>query len=106
MSSVEQLHSSPGAAPGLLDDTELRTHVVNCRGGSTGPFAGIIPSAPPVDVMPAMRRGSHLLVPERGTGWIHVNPGELMRQVELRQREWKYFTEVVAMAKAWPSIIT
>jgi Nucleotidyltransferase domain len=97
----EQLHPWRGPEPGLLDDTELRTHVVKCHGGWTGPFAEIIPSAPPVDVMPAVREGSHLLVPERGTGWIDVDPERLMRQIEQRQREWKYFTEVVGMVKAW-----
>lgn len=97
----EQLHPWRGAEPGLLDDTELRTHVVTYQGGSTGPFAEIIPSAPPVDVMPAVREGSHLLIPERETGWIDVDPEKLMRQVEQRQREWKYFTEVVGMVKAW-----
>ena len=51
--------------------------------------------------MPAVREGSHLLIPERGTGWIDVDPEKLMRQVEQRQREWKYFTEVVGMVKAW-----
>ena len=51
--------------------------------------------------MPAVREGSHLLIPERGTGWIDVDPEKLIRQVEQRQREWKYFTEVVGMVKAW-----
>jgi Nucleotidyltransferase domain len=97
----EQLHPWRGAEPALLDDTELRRHVVNCHGGWTGPFAEIIPSAPPVDVMPAVRKGAHLRIPERGTGWIDVDPEKFMRQVEQRQREWKYFTEVVGMVKAW-----
>jgi hypothetical protein len=97
----EQLHPWRGAEPGLLDDTELRSHVVKCRGGFTGPYAEIIPTAPPVDVMPAVRQGSHLLIPERGTGWIDVDPEKLMRQVAQRQREWDYFTEVIKMVKAW-----
>jgi len=90
-----------GAREGLVRDTEQRRHVVTCRGGWIGEFTGIIPSAPPVDVMPAVREGSHLLVPERGTGWIDVDPEQLMRKVAQRQREWKYFTEVVGMVKAW-----
>lgn len=104
---LEQLHPLSDdllpdeAREGLVRDTEQRTHVVTCRGGWIGQFTGIIPSAPPVDVMPAVREGSHLLVPERGTGWIDVDPEKLMRRVAQRQREWKYFTEVVGMVKAW-----
>jgi hypothetical protein len=98
---LEQLHPWRGAKGGLLKETEQRTHVVTYRGDSAGPFAEIIPSAPPVDVMPAVRGGSHLLIPERGNGWIDADPEKLIRQVEQRQREWKYFTEVVKMVKAW-----
>jgi hypothetical protein len=113
---LEQLHPlsddlmQEGAREGLVKETELketkqRTHVVTCRGGWTGPFAEFIPSAPPVDVMPAVREGSHLLVPERDpqgkSKWVDVDPETLMRQVAQRQREWEYFTEVVGMVKAW-----
>ena len=71
---LEQLHPWRGAEAGLLKETEQRTHVVTYHGDSAGPFTEIIPSAPPVDVMPAVREGSHLLIPERGTGWIDVDP--------------------------------
>jgi hypothetical protein len=98
---LEQLHPWRGGGGGPLKETEQQDHVVTYRGDSAGPFAEIIPSAPPVDVMPAVREGSHLLIPERGNGWIDVDPEKLMRQVEQRQREWKYFTEVVKMVKAW-----
>lgn len=98
---LEQLDPWHGGGQSLLRETELRRHVVTCRGGWTGPFADIIPSAPPLDVMPTVREGSHLMVPERGTGWIDVDPAKLMRQVEQRQREWKYLTEVVRMVRAW-----
>ena len=95
------MHPWRGAAGGLLKETEQRTHVVKYNGDWAGPFKELIPSAPPVDVMPAVREGSHLLIPERGTGWIEVDPEWLIRQVEQRQREWKYFTKVVGMVKAW-----
>lgn len=98
---LEQLHPWRGATGGLLRETEQRRHVVKYQGDWAGPFREIIPSAPPVDVMPAVRKGSHLLIPERGTGWIDVDPELLIRQVEQRQREWKYFKEVVGMVKAW-----
>lgn len=98
---LEQLHPWRGGGQGLLRETELLTHVVKYHGDSTGPFKEIIPSAPPVDVMPAVREGSHLLIPERGTGWIDVDPEYLIRQVAERKREWRYFTEVVGMVKTW-----
>jgi hypothetical protein len=82
-------------------DAEIRTHVVRCLNVSTGPFSGIIPSAPPVDVMPAVRLGSHLLVPARRTGWIDVDPEKFKREIQQRQREWEYFAEVTKMVKAW-----
>jgi hypothetical protein len=109
---LEQLHPLSGTEA-LIKGTEQRTHVVNCHGGSTGPYAEFIPSAPPVDVMPAVRKEpnllgkSPLLVPELGEGgakWIDVDPETFMRQVEQRQREWKYFTEVIKMVKTWAKL--
>ena len=97
----EQLHPWLGAREGALKETEQRSHVVTCYAGWTEALAEVVPMAPPVDVMPAVREGSHLLIPERGTGWIDVDPEKFMRQVEQRQREWKYFKEVVGMVKAW-----
>jgi hypothetical protein len=100
----EELHPWLGAAGELGKESEQRTHVVKYNGDWTGPFAEVIPSAPPVDVMPAVREGSHLLIPERGTGWIDVDPERLIREVAQRQREWEYFTEVVGMVKAWAKL--
>jgi hypothetical protein len=97
---IEQLHPMTGEE-GLVKDTKLGAHVVKCYSDVPRPFAGVIPSAPPVDVMPAVREGFHLKVPERAKGWIATDPEKLIRQVERRQREWKYFTEVVGMVKAW-----
>lgn len=96
---LEQLH--PWLEIGLLKETEQRRHVVTLHGDWAGPFKDIIPVAPPVDVLPAVREGSHLLIPERGTGWIETDPENLIRQVEQRQREWKYFTAVSGMVKEW-----
>jgi len=98
---LEQLHPWQGTTGGLLPETDQHTHVVTYRGDWAGPFRDIIPGAPPVDVMPAVREGSHLLIPERGTGWIETDPEELIRQVAQRQREWKYFTAVTGMVKEW-----
>jgi hypothetical protein len=102
---IEQLH--PGRESdggGLLKETEQRRHVVNYNDNWLGPFKGFIPSAPPVDVMPAVQEGTHLLIPERGTGWIEADPEWLIRAVEERQRQWKYFTKVVGMVKAWAKL--
>jgi hypothetical protein len=121
---IELLHPLSGA-DALLKGTEQRTHVVKCddrivkcSGGSAGPYAEIFPTAPPVDVMPAVREKPYLRekspllvpeldrVPELGTGrrkskWVDVDPETFMRLIEQRQREWKYFTEVIRMVKAW-----
>lgn len=97
---LEQLHPWRGATGGLLKETEQRTHVVKYRGDWVGPFKDI-PYVPPVDVLPAVREGSHLLIPERGTGWIETDPERLMRRVEERKREWNYFAEVSGMVKEW-----
>jgi hypothetical protein len=98
----EGLGAGRGPASRVVRHTEARNHVVKCRDVSLGPFEGIIPSAPPVDVMPAIRAGSHLRVPERLNGrWVDVDPEKLMRLVEERKREWKYFDEVVWMVKYW-----
>lgn len=97
----KQLHPWLGAAGELGKETTRGRHVVTYNGDWSGPFRGIIPSAPPVDVMPAVRKGSHLVIPERDTGWISADPEDLIRKVEQRQREWKYFKAVVGMVKAW-----
>jgi hypothetical protein len=110
---LELMHPLSGTEA-LLKGTEQRTHVVNCYGGSAGRYSEFFPSAPPVDVMPAVREKpnllerSHLLVPELaadgGGKWAPVDPETFMRQVEQRQREWKYFTEVIKMVRAWAEL--
>ena len=91
-----------GGVTGPVGRTELRNHVVKCPDVSLGPLDGIIPSAPPVDVMPAIRKGSHLRVPEQRSGrWVDVDPEKLIRLVAERTREWEYFDEVVRMIKDW-----
>ena len=98
----QRLGAGQGPLTREISGTQLRNHVVRCQDVSLGPFDGIIPSAPPVDVMPAIRRGSHLLVPERRNDrWVDVDPEKLIRLVEERKREWKYFDEVVRMVKVW-----
>jgi hypothetical protein len=88
---------------GLVHDTELRNHVVKCDlDPSLGPLDAILPDTPPVDVMPAIRDGSHLRVPERLSDcWIDVDPERLMEMVAARERAWSNFDEVVQMIKAW-----
>lgn len=85
-----------------ISSTSPGDHVVKCTDVSLGPLDGIIPSPPPVDVMPAIRQGSHLLIPEQHTGkWKDTDPEQLIRLVAERKREWRYFDEVVRMVKVW-----
>ncbi len=98
----ERLGSGQGPMTRLAYKTQLRDHVVRCDDVSLGPFEGIMPSGPPVDVMPALREGSHLKVPHRRKNtWEDTDPEKLIRLVAERKREWKYFDEVVRMVKHW-----
>jgi hypothetical protein len=41
----------------------------------------------PIDVMPALREGDHLVVPERDSdGWVDVDPGRFVDMSLERQR--------------------
>jgi hypothetical protein len=99
----ETLQAGLGRPLGLVHETELRNHVVKCDlSPSLGPLDAIIPDPPPVDVMPAIREGSHLRVPERlSDRWIDVDPERLMGMVAARERAWSNFDEVVRMIKDW-----
>ena len=59
----DKLHPWLGASEGLPKETEQRTHVVTYLRRLDCPFEDIIPVPPPVDVMPAVREGSHLRDP-------------------------------------------
>jgi hypothetical protein len=99
----ETLQAGQGRPLGLVQRTELRNHVVKCAlDPSLGPLDAVIPSAPPVDIMPAIRVGSHLRVPERRSHrWVEVDPERLIKMVAAREREWANFDEVVRMIKVW-----
>jgi predicted nucleotidyltransferase len=99
----ETLQAGLGRPLGLVHGAELRNHVVKCDlSPSLGPLDAIIPDPPPVDVMPAIREGSHLRVPEcLSDRWIDVDPERLMRMVAARERAWSNFDEVVRMIKDW-----
>lgn len=85
----------------VVHASDIRNHVVRCRNVALGRYVGM-PSAPPVDVMPAYRHGSILRVPEqRSHKWVNVNPEKLQRLVAERTREWEYFDDVVKMVKHW-----
>lgn len=83
-------------------DTELRDHVVRCYLDSqsaseepaSGPFA--------VEVMPAIRAGSTLRVPERREDrWRTVDPEHLVRESAVREREWPHYPAMVRLLKHW-----
>lgn len=93
----------------LVHDTDKRNHVVKANlEPSWGPLLdAIVPSAPPMDVMPAIREGTHLRIPERlnprlrKDPWIAADPEKFMRMVAARQRQWSNFDKVVRMIKVW-----
>lgn len=100
---VAQLGGGPGSESSLVEKAEPRNHVVRCDLDiSLGWLDDLIPSVPPFDIMPAVREGSHLLVPEkRNDRWVDVDPENLIRLVQDRQREWAYFERSVRMFRAF-----
>jgi predicted nucleotidyltransferase len=101
--------SLQGGLFSMVHDTEKRNHVVKANlDPSWGPFLdALVPIAPPIDIMPAIRVGSHLRVPERlnrdlsDEPWVEVDPEKLMRMVAARRREWSNFDKVVRLVKVW-----
>lgn len=93
-----------------VHSTEKKNHVVKAElEPSWGPLDGIVRGAPPMDFMPAVRKGTHLRVPERlnpqrrAEPWIEVNPEKLQSMVAERTREWENFDNVVRMVDDWAS---
>jgi hypothetical protein len=65
-------------------------------------FEGLVPQPLPVNVMPAYRVGTDLMVPECSTGtWQAIAAEELTELVAQRQREWEHFTDIVRMVRIW-----
>jgi predicted nucleotidyltransferase len=99
----EKMLAGRGSQSRLVHSAGLRNHVVKCElDPSLGPLDAVIPGAPPVDIMPAIRQGDHLRVPEReNRRWIDVDPERLINMVAARQRQWSNFKQVVRMVKVW-----
>jgi hypothetical protein len=99
----EALEARPGQPLGPVPYTELRNHVVVAKLELPHtPLGALFPDAPPVDVMPAIRHGSHLRVPELSSDtWIDVDLERLMGTLAAQQRAWSNFDEAVRMIKGW-----
>jgi hypothetical protein len=96
----EALQAGPEGPLGPVYNTELRNHVVTFEVDS--PHGAPNPDAAPVDVMPAIREGSHLRVPERSSDtWIEVDLKSVMGTLAAQQRAWSNFDEVVRLIKGW-----
>lgn len=60
------------------------------------------PDAFTVDAMPALRRGSQLLIPEaKSASWVLCDPEALIAQVAARHARWNKFAGTVRMLKWW-----
>jgi len=87
----------------VVGQTLLRNHVVKCfldprflaeDEGFKGMFA--------VEVMPAVREDSALLVPERKRHhWQKADPEWLISEVRRRQERWEYFVRMIRVIKFW-----
>jgi hypothetical protein len=96
----EALQAGPEQPLGPVHDTELRNHVVAFKLDS--PLGALIPDAAAVDVMPAIREGSHLRVPERSSDtWIEVDLEPVRETLAAQQRAWSNFDQVVRLIKGW-----
>ena len=106
----------PGLATLNLGESLIRNHVIKCEANnfSLGPFGDVVRYAPPVDVMPALRDGCDLLLPELrrsdqgpsllplpGAAWKRIDPEYLLRTVADRHRQWQHFDDVVKLIRAW-----
>ena len=102
-SALEYLKSELEQPHDLVRRAELGNHVVKCNlHRELGPPGIFIRDAPAVDVMPAVRQGSHLRIPERHTGrWVDTDPEELMKMVAAHRRAWSNFDGVVRIIKVW-----
>lgn len=87
----------------VVGQTLLRNHVVKCfleprflaeDPGFSGWFA--------VEVMPALREDSVLLIPERKNDrWHKADPEWLIAAVRHRQQRWNYFVRMIRVIKFW-----
>lgn len=87
----------------VVGQTTLRNHVVECLldprflakdSSFRGSFA--------VEVMPALRTGDALLVPERKErDWQTVDPEWLITEVRRHQKQWQYFVRAIRVIKFW-----
>ena len=96
----EALQAGPERPLGPVHNIELRNHVVAFELGL--PSGASKPDVAPVDVMPAIREGSRLRVPERSSDtWIDVDLESVMATLAVQQRAWSNFDEVVRLIKGW-----
>ncbi|GAA1033663.1 hypothetical protein GCM10009557_36120 [Virgisporangium ochraceum] len=83
-------------------DTEPRNHVVKCRLDGKFVIDEILFPGFAVEVMPAIRDGSALRVPEaHDRQWATVDPEYLIAETARRQREWPHYTALVRLLKHW-----
>lgn len=91
------LGASEGSVEQIVRLAKPRNHAVKCfldDPDDEGAFT--------VDVMPALRRNGHLLVPEKlNEQWIETDPEFLIDEVSQRQNYWDKFRPLVRVLKMW-----
>jgi hypothetical protein len=98
-----RINSLLGATHGSHDRVvrlaRWRNHAVKCFLDDPNEEGGFT-----VDVMPALRVGDHLLIPEAvSSKWVHCDPESLIASVAAKHREWNKFAGTVRMLKRWGS---
>ena len=93
------LGSTDGTSAKIVRLAKWRNHAVKCFLDDPDDESGFT-----VDVMPALRIGGHLWVPEAvSESWIECDPALLITRVAARHAEWNKFGGSVRMLKRWAS---
>lgn len=93
------LGATNGTAGQIVRLARWRNHAVKCFLDDPDDDTGFT-----VDVMPALRKGDHLLIPEAASeDWVPCDPESLIAAVAEKHGEWNKFAGSVRMLKRWAS---
>lgn len=93
------LGATNGSHDQLVRLARWRNHAVKCFLDDPEDSSGFT-----VDVMPALRYGDHLRIPEAMTNaWIECDPESLISAVALKHSQWNKFAGTVRLLKRWAS---
>ncbi|TQK17945.1 hypothetical protein FBY40_0428 [Microbacterium sp. SLBN-154] len=93
------LGATDGSHDKVVRLARWRNHAVKCFLDDPNDESGFT-----VDVMPALRVGDHLMIPEAASeDWVHCDPESLIAAVATKHSEWNKFAGTIRMLKRWAS---